>query len=228
MPDNDPISILTSDHERVRKLFARLEREEPTLELVDMLAEMLEQHTEIEEDIFYPAFLEAAEQSEHEHMYYEAIEEHDLVDTVMAELDPETLDPPVLLAKVKVLKDLVLHHLDEEENQLFPIVRKLCSEEQLSQLGDRVQERHESLMQASEAGEEAEQTRAKAGTRGTLNLNIASVDQLRSIEGIDELRASRLVEYRESHGQFADWRDISQIEGFDEGMVRALQNQASL
>src|SRR5690606_36107952 len=104
---------------------------------------------------------------------------------------------------------------------LFPLVRKLCSQEQLSQLGDRVQERRDSLMEASEAGSEGD-------TRGTFNLNIASVDQLRSISGIDEVRASRIVEYRESHGMFEDWQDLSEIEGFDEGMVRALQNQASL
>lgn len=140
MPSTDPISILTADHDLVRDLFARLERDREADELLDELIEAIDQHTTLEQDVFYPAFHRAAAGGEHEHLYFEFIEEHGAVDTILAEIEPSELEPPVLRAKLKLAKELLLRHIEREENELFPLMRKLCSQAELDELGEQLEE----------------------------------------------------------------------------------------
>lgn len=225
MPDNDPISILMADHEDLRALFSQLEREPNDSATIEELAIAIEQHTLLEEQIFYPAFREVAVEQDLEHMVYEAIEEHDLVDTVIAELEPDQLDLPVLKAKLKVLQELVLHHVEKEEQQLFPLARKLLGEDRLAELGEAIRALHDQQYESEELEDSEGSDR---GTHATVDVNHATAEQLRDISGIDEVRAERIVAYRDSHGQFEDWEELRQIEGFDEGLVKALRDQASL
>jgi len=132
-------------------------------------------------------------------------------------------DLPVLKAKLELLQELVLRHIEEEEQQLFPLARELLSDDQLRELGDEIQALHDEQAEV-EAVEEPD----GGDTRGTVDLNRATAEQLRNIQGIDEVRAERIVAYRDSHGQFEDWEDLRHIEGFDEGMVKAVRDQASL
>jgi competence ComEA-like helix-hairpin-helix protein len=221
MPSYDPISLLKQDHERVRELLSLLERHDDPTELLEELAGTIKAHTLLEEEIVYPAFRDAAADSEHEHLYFESLEEHGLVSGVLAELEAEELEPPVLMAKIKVAKDLVVHHLDEEEGQLFPLMRTLCSAEQLSELGQDIAERQGEQPRAQQAGGGGQQT-------GRVDINRADVEALREIKGIDEVRASRIIAYREAHGPFDDWDDLYEIEGIDDGLVSAIRDQASL
>jgi hypothetical protein len=87
-------------------------RREELLEEIEM---ELKIHTTIEEKIFYPAFREAAEKKDDRKLYYEAVEEHHVVDTVLPELKATEVGSEVFAAKAKVLKDLVEHHAEEEE-----------------------------------------------------------------------------------------------------------------
>ena len=146
----DAIGLLKEDHTKVRALLGELEKssEKATARREELLEEIereLKIHTTIEEEIFYPAFREAAEKKDDLKLYYEAIEEHHVVDTVLPELkgtDPAT---EVFAAKAKVLKDLVEHHAEEEETAMFPRARKLMDRQELVRLGDQLAQAKVSL-----------------------------------------------------------------------------------
>jgi hemerythrin-like domain-containing protein len=139
----DAIALLKKDHERVRELLGELEEttdraESKRQELLGTIEEELTVHTKIEEDVFYPAFFDAARTSDDKELYYEALEEHHVVDLVLPEVkstDPTTRE---FAAKAKVLKDLVEHHAEEEESEMFPRARRLMGRERLLQLGEKL------------------------------------------------------------------------------------------
>lgn len=146
------IDILKDDHDKLRTLLTRLAatsvRGAKTRERVlDDIHRELEVHTAIEEEIFYPAIREAANNREAEEMHYEFVEEHYLAGEV--EL-PRTLDvepdTDEFTAHVAVLKELITHHLKQEEERMFPRARKLCSSEQLVELGQQMMARKKELM----------------------------------------------------------------------------------
>ena len=108
------ITLLKEDHDKVKDLLTKLEDTTTRAvksreELLEKIVKELQVHTKIEEDVFYPAFKAAAEKAEQREMYYEANEEHRLVDFEIPRLqktDPSTDD---FSAHVKVLKELVEH-----------------------------------------------------------------------------------------------------------------------
>jgi hemerythrin-like domain-containing protein len=77
-------------------------------------------------------------------MLYEAYQEHHVVDMVMPEVS-EGANNEELKAKAKVLKELVEHHADEEEEDMFPSARKLLDREELRELGARMEARKREL-----------------------------------------------------------------------------------
>lgn len=99
-----------------------------------------------EEDIFYPAFRDAAKKKNDKDLYYEALEEHHVVDMVMPEIKKTKADSEEFGAKAKVLKDLVEHHAGEEEKEMFPRAKKLMDREQLLDLGQQLAQAKESLI----------------------------------------------------------------------------------
>ena len=139
-PPKDAIALLTEDHQRVRELLGEMEETTERAvskreELLATIEQELEIHTKIEEDIFYPAFRDAAKKKDDKDLYYEALEEHHVVDMVMPEIKKTKADSEEFGAKAKVLKDLVEHHAGEEENEMFPRAKKLMDREQLLDLG---------------------------------------------------------------------------------------------
>jgi len=78
-------------------------------------------------------------------MYQEALEEHHVVDLVMPEV--KECDPAgeVFAAKAKVLKELIEHHADEEEKEMFKRARKVMDAAELRELGQRLQARKKEL-----------------------------------------------------------------------------------
>jgi hemerythrin superfamily protein len=121
----DAIALLKEDHAAVRKLLDELEEaamhdgsEAGTL--LETIEAELKVHTTIEEELFYPAFREAASRKDDTKLYYEAVEEHHVVDMVLPEMDKGEVGSPEFAAKAKVLKDLVEHHAGEEEKEMFP------------------------------------------------------------------------------------------------------------
>ena len=147
----DAIALLTEDHQRVRELLGEMEETTERAvskreELLATIEQELEIHTKIEEDIFYPAFRDAAKKKDDKDLYFEALEEHHVVDMVMPEIKKTKADSEEFGAKAKVLKDLVEHHAGEEEKEMFPRAKKLMDREQLLDLGQQLAQAKDSLM----------------------------------------------------------------------------------
>jgi hemerythrin-like domain-containing protein len=146
----DAISILKGDHQRVRQLLRRLENatERAATRRKDLLAQIeseVKVHTTIEEEIFYPAFKEAVRSKSDQEIYFEAVEEHHVVDLVMPEIKSTDATSEQFGAKAKVLKDLIEHHAEEEENEMFRKARKVMSQAELLEIGKQIQNRKQDL-----------------------------------------------------------------------------------
>jgi hemerythrin-like domain-containing protein len=148
----DAITLLTEDHRKVRKLLEDLEKttnraEKKRADLLAQIARELEVHTTIEEEIFYPAFKEAGQKSEDDKMYFEAMEEHRAAgDLVLPDLLKTNVTSDQFSGRAKVLKELVEHHADEEEKEMFPRARKLLSAAELNALGAQMEARKRELL----------------------------------------------------------------------------------
>jgi hemerythrin-like domain-containing protein len=146
----DVLKILQEDHDNVRRMLSELastsDRAVKTREkLFDAIEREVKIHTALEEEIFYPAFHEVLTKKEQEHLYFEALEEHHVVDMVLPEAEDTEAGTPVFAAKAKVLKDLIEHHADEEEQEMFPTARQLMDEDTREALGQQVAARREEL-----------------------------------------------------------------------------------
>ena len=124
----DAVELLTQQHREVEEMFERFEKmtdraKVSKKKLADEICNALIMHTTIEEEIFYPATREASEDTED--MVDEAVVEHasakDLIAQIM-EMDP---DDDLYDAKVKVLSEMIDHHVKEEEKEMFPKAKQL-------------------------------------------------------------------------------------------------------
>lgn len=136
----DAIAVLKADHRRVSDLFDKFEglgdRAHKTREsTVEKIIEELSVHAGIEESVFYPA-LRARFAASGDGDVLEALEEHHVVKLLLNELQAMSSTDERYTAKVTVLREVVDHHVDEEEDQLFKKVRKEFSRSELVQLGD--------------------------------------------------------------------------------------------
>jgi hemerythrin-like domain-containing protein len=136
----DALTLLKNDHAEARKLLEQLAsfREsaiERRLATLAKVADALWTHMRIEETIFYPAFEEAGKTSDDAVRSCEAWEEHASAKDALRKL--ERCDPSTthFRALAKVVYDLIDHHAEEEESEMFPRARKLLSRERLVSLG---------------------------------------------------------------------------------------------
>ena len=141
--DKDAISLLKSDHEDVKKLFKELEAEEDHEAIFDQIKGALEVHATIEEEIFYPA-VKKARSEEVKDEVREAYEEHKQVKALLAAIAEIAPDDEPYSAKIKVLKEDVEHHVEEEEGEMFPDARKYLHGK-LEDLGAQMQARKDEL-----------------------------------------------------------------------------------
>ncbi len=134
--------LLKKQHKQVKALFKKADKSENPRErrqLMEQIEQELKMHTKIEEQIFYPA-VRGIETKKAEEMYMEAIEEHHVVDLVLAELPQVDPGDERFHAKMTVLSELVEHHADEEEQEMFPMAEKKLGAEELKALGARMEE----------------------------------------------------------------------------------------
>jgi hypothetical protein len=138
--------LLKKQHKAAKSLFKKIEDSDnprQRRQLLDEVARDLEGHTLIEEEIFYPA-VRGLESRKAEEMVLEAYEEHHVVKLVLAELPRVNPEDERFEAKMTVLSELVEHHADEEEEEMFKLAQKLGKDE-LEALGDQMQERFEAF-----------------------------------------------------------------------------------
>lgn len=131
------IKLLKSQHREVEKLFTKLETArdpEKKEELFTEIADSLAVHTAIEEHHFYPT----VKANRTEDILLESLEEHLGIKRVLADLLDTEIEDETFDAKIKVLKEQVEHHVQEEESDLFPKVTKLFDEDQLEALGQEM------------------------------------------------------------------------------------------
>ena len=134
--------LLKKQHRQVEKLFKQAEKAQQPRQrrqLMDQIVEMLKMHTRIEEEIFYPAVRELGT-SKAEDMIDEALEEHHVVDLVMAELPKVDPEDERFEAKITVLSELVDHHVEEEEGEMFPLAERKLGAERIKELGQQMEQ----------------------------------------------------------------------------------------
>jgi hemerythrin superfamily protein len=162
--NEDAIALLTADHAKVKKLFkefADLKEEDGSAEdksaLVTLICHELQVHTEIEEEIFYPAVRKAIDDSD---LMDEALVEHAGAKELIAQLEDMSPDDELYDAKVTVLGEQIQHHVKEEEGEMFPKARKAKIDGEA--LGVQMAERKAELMAETESDEEAPKAKHRA------------------------------------------------------------------
>ena len=138
---SDAIVLLKEDHKTVKGLFRQFERagddEGLKKELVNQIIEELTVHTYLENTIIYPAVRKALPDLESDVM--ESYEEHHVADVLCLELLDLAPTNEHFHAKTTVLMENVRHHIDEEEQDWFPKVRKGMDREELVALGEQME-----------------------------------------------------------------------------------------
>lgn len=137
------LTLLKQDHQNVEGLFRQFEQladdaaPSDKRRIVDHVIEQLSVHAAIEELHFYPTVRECS--GETLAAVLEGLEEHHVVKWTLAELARMSPTDERFDAKVKVLSEIVLHHAEEEERDLFPLVRDALTVEQLEKLGETME-----------------------------------------------------------------------------------------
>jgi iron-sulfur cluster repair protein YtfE (RIC family) len=131
----DILDILKSDHERVADLFDQFESTDQKTErwrLFQMVKRELSHHAQLEETIFYPAF---QRYEDLKGLIDESLREHAQVKELLASIDQLGRESGAVEDRVLQLRESVDHHVDEEENRLFPQVRRLMKRNEREILG---------------------------------------------------------------------------------------------
>jgi hemerythrin superfamily protein len=145
------IDLLKEDHDKVKKAFKEFEKldrsdTETCRQVVRTVCEDLRVHTTLEEEIFYPAVREAIDD---EDIMNEAAVEHETAKTLIDQLENMDVDDPNYHATFTVLGEYVIHHVKEEEGEMFPQAKKAEGLD-LEALGERMRARKEELMAETE------------------------------------------------------------------------------
>ena len=123
----DAIAMLTADHKKVKRLFADFDKlkdagsDEDKASIVDQICNELKIHTELEEEIFYPAVRKAIDDGD---LMDEALVEHAGAKDLIAQLEDARPEDDLYDAKVTVLGEQIQHHVKEEEGNMFLKARK--------------------------------------------------------------------------------------------------------
>jgi hypothetical protein len=163
----DAIALLKADHRQVEEWFEQFEKtrsDERKQQLATQICKALEVHAKIEEEIFYPAFLEATEE---EDLHHEAAIEHAGAKKLIAEIEGSGPDDEYYDARVTVLSEMIKHHVKEEEQRDGMFAKARQSEMDLEQLGEQLAARKAQLEGTASEDEDMESaTRGAAGPRG--------------------------------------------------------------
>ncbi len=140
----DVIELLTQDHERVLALFEQFDnlKEQPEQnrgkleKLFSKIKFELEQHTFAEEQYFYP---ELENDEETRDLIAKSLKEHQNIKSMLAELDNEKVNHQ-WIARLSDMGEKVMHHIGEEENDLFEKTVEILDEDEINKIGDSIQQ----------------------------------------------------------------------------------------
>ena len=140
----EAIAMLIADHQKVQKMFKTFERTDDQQQQEQLATEICNEltvHTQLEEQVFYPAAREALEESD---LVDEATIEHQVAKELVEKIRQSRPHDEEYCALVTVLGEYVNHHIDEEQKELFPQLKK--TELDFDALGEEMQQKKQELM----------------------------------------------------------------------------------
>jgi hypothetical protein len=146
----DCLQLLETQHDEAKKLFKRLDKAEgaEAAKLWNELKTKLSAHEEIEEALFYP---ELKKVKTTEDIILESYEEHHVMDVLIEEISALKPSDEAFHPKVTVLQENTEHHIEEEEGELFPKVRKVWDSAKRQEVGGKMEAMHERLTKTQRA-----------------------------------------------------------------------------
>jgi len=154
----DAIALLKADHRQVEEWFAQFEKTNSSSrkqDLAQKICTALKAHTVIEEEIFYPAFLEATEEQD---IHHEAEVEHDGAKKLIAQIERSGPDDEYFDARVTVLSEMIKHHVKEEEKRDGMFAKARQADMDLVALGEQLATRKAQVM----GGEDSRMSRGRS------------------------------------------------------------------
>jgi hemerythrin-like domain-containing protein len=144
----DALTLLKNDHDKVKGIMSELEptterAEKTRTELFAKLKMELTVHEIIEEEIFYPTLKQHPKAKE---IVLEGYEEHNVVDTLMGELEALPVTDETWGAKASVMIENIEHHIEEEEGEMFQKARQVFDRQELEDLGKAMETRKAEAM----------------------------------------------------------------------------------
>jgi hemerythrin-like domain-containing protein len=132
----DALKLMKEDHEKLKKLLERAEHaqaENNRENLLEKIRAELKPHERMEEEVFYPALKGHKNAKD---IVLEGYQEHHVADVIFAELENTPVGSDVWKAKLKVLKEGLEHHIEEEEGEMFKKARAVFDKNELEALGE--------------------------------------------------------------------------------------------
>lgn len=142
------LELLKKDHDQVKELLEELDSTsenevEKRRELFERVKTEMGAHEDMEEEIFYPALKEHPKAKE---IVLEGYEEHHLVDHIMGQLGEVSFEDETWAARFTVMKENIEHHIEEEEDEMFDKAKSVFDENELDELGSRMQQRKKEIL----------------------------------------------------------------------------------
>ena len=153
----DALAFLRADHDAVIAMFKKFEKsndDQQKQELADRICKELTAHTQIEEEIFYPAIRDAHPVKDSDDILDEADVEHDGAKKLIEEIQSSSVGEDKFDAMITVLSEYIKHHVKEEYDSIFPAAKKAKID--LQAMGEQLASRKQELM-----GEEADSESAE-------------------------------------------------------------------
>lgn len=151
----DCFTLLTQDHDEVAKLLQQCQSEgekKSAKETFKKVAREIAVHSKLEETLLYPRLKEFDELSE---QIDESYEEHGEIEDLLEEMAELSPGDEEWISNLVELIDTVEHHVEEEEQEVFPVAMKLIGEDQAADLGNTiVQEKKEMMSGSNRAAKE--------------------------------------------------------------------------
>ncbi len=125
------IQEIKKDHKEVRDLFEQLIKSKSQNNFTELRKELIP-HMKAEESVFYPVLMDG-----HKEEILEGFEEHHASEMVLKELEKTPLKDERWPAKVKVLQEMIEHHIKEEESKTLKAAQSQLEKDELEELGEK-------------------------------------------------------------------------------------------
>lgn len=135
----DALELMKQDHDKIKELFDQaLGNTDPSARasLLHQIRAELMAHEKMEEDVFYPALRAGGEKAKE--IVLEGYVEHHVIDVILDELLEVPEEDEMWQAKLKVLKENLSHHIEEEEGEMFTRAKEALGQQTLDELGKKM------------------------------------------------------------------------------------------